>query len=987
MSEVNATTQRDILETFDANLLTSFTFNIILSAVLFILLLVCLRFFPHIYAKRSYIGAKAIDDRTRRRRRLARKLGDGGKTDDADAAADDKKADKKKDSSDSDSSDSDSDSDSDEDDDAVVDVNNGSDDAPFPPLYEHSFVPRWVVDMWLNVKEEDLIEHHGLDLPVYLMCIRTLAKLTLYMMVPGIIVGIANALGMRHTEDDSPIVGTAIISLSNIGEGSWLLLVHTVAMLSTNFLCYRELIQLYKRFQDLRQEWRLLPGNRVSSQTVMFTGVPLKHAKDSASAMKFLRQVHDTILPPGHHEHAVPHVDLKKGDKSAFANLASSQVQAAILPMNLNDVSSLQAERQKKALALEKAIVADAAALKEYQEKYDAGEEVEKPEPVQCNVGLPLISKKAPAQRFLSAELRRIDREIQAILRKVLPDDTVDELFAENEEIRCAAPKVTSSGGKKNATKKEAKKKNDSDDSDASTEQDSSASSSSDDSPSDSDSDDGESGQASDDDDDEIYSWENSDDDDDDDDVVLDDAARLKKCHSRGTGVVFASYSTSAMANFVGQSAIAVNHRSWKARAATEPESVMWENLHFAASHQKAVRMWAGRVIIILLIVFWMVPVGLVSAVSNMATLKSVEWLGWLVAIIEFNPVISGIVSGILPQLALIVFMALLLPIIGAIVYKLQGRTTRASGEAAVFQYYFAFQVVNVFLGSIIAGSAFSLLESATDLNAIISTLADALPPLVGFFISYVMLLGLTGKFIAGLNIGPLVMHFLKGKFLGKTERDFEELRLPVHFMMPKELSISVLVFVICLTYSIIAPLILPFGLVAQGVYYTLKKRDLYYGGAQSWDTGGALFVPFFKSMMFGLLIYQLVLTGVFSLKQFPVGSAVALISALLTFILLLRLPQKYDRGVRYGSLLGVVGQESIHNRLLLQDAYVHPATCTPADLMINPVRTFAHVDELKESCFEAEKHFVAGELIAEKLQQSVDAISVRAVHARVVED
>ncbi|CAL3967807.1 unnamed protein product, partial [Diplocarpon coronariae] len=85
------------------------------------------------------------------------------------------------------------------------------------------------------------------------------------------------------------------------------------------------------------------------------------------------------------------------------------------------------------------------------------------------------------------------------------------------------------------------------------------------------------------------------------------------------------------------------------------PNEVIWKSLSFPW-WQKVIRRIAVVGFITALIVFWAIPVAFVGLVSNISYLMTYSWLQWLDKI---PSVIMGVISGLLPSVALAVLMSL----------------------------------------------------------------------------------------------------------------------------------------------------------------------------------------------------------------------------------------------------------------------------------------------------------------------------------------
>ena len=200
------------------------------------------------------------------------------------------------------------------------------------------------------------------------------------------------------------------------------------------------------------------------------------------------------------------------------------------------------------------------------------------------------------------------------------------------------------------------------------------------------------------------------------------------------------------------------------------PEAVIWKNLKIN---------WASRVVrnilvlafVTVLIIFWSIPVAFVGVLSNIKALEATPGLTWLSFLNKIPSVIFGLVQGLLPSVLLAVLMSLL-PIILRLAAKLGGAPSLQAVELRTQNFYFWFQVIQVFLITTATSSA------AASFQEIFSHPADApnllakdLPKASNFYISYFVLQGLAISSSALVQIVGVILFKLLGKFLDTTPR------------------------------------------------------------------------------------------------------------------------------------------------------------------------------------------------------------------------
>lgn len=197
------------------------------------------------------------------------------------------------------------------------------------------------------------------------------------------------------------------------------------------------------------------------------------------------------------------------------------------------------------------------------------------------------------------------------------------------------------------------------------------------------------------------------------------------------------------------------------------PDEVVWSNLSLPW-WQKVIRRYAVLGFIIALIVFWAIPVAIVGIISQVKTLENLPGLGWIK---DIPKVILGVVSGLLPSVALAILMSLV-PVIMRWCGKLSGLSTLSQIELFTQNAYFCFQVIQVFLVATIASSASTaIIQIANEPKKVFSILSEALPTSANLYISYFMVQGITIATGVLTQVVGMVIFRVLYKFLAGTPR------------------------------------------------------------------------------------------------------------------------------------------------------------------------------------------------------------------------
>ncbi|KAI3622643.1 duf221 family protein [Moniliophthora roreri] len=288
---------------------------------------------------------------------------------------------------------------------------------------------------------------------------------------------------------------------------------------------------------------------------------------------------------------------------------------------------------------------------------------------------------------------------------------------------------------------------------------------------------------------------------------------------------------------------------------ALSPTDVIWSNLGLNPYEMKvrSVISWAAT---IGLIVLWATPVAFVGSLSNInAVCERFSWLNWICTLPD---VVKGIISGILPPVLLAILM-MLLPIVLRLLAKFEGIPKRSGVELSLMTRFFIFQVIHGFLiVTLASGIISSLKDLSQDTTKIPNLLAMNLPKASNFFLTYVILQGLSGTAGGFLQIVPLVIYYVKLFILGSTPRAVYGIKYVMRSVAWGTLWPGItLLSVIALGYSVISPIINGLACFTFFAFYLMYKYLFLYAYQQdiSTDTGGLFFPKAIQHLFVGMYI------------------------------------------------------------------------------------------------------------------------------------
>ncbi|WVQ84128.1 hypothetical protein IAT38_006275 [Cryptococcus sp. DSM 104549] len=310
------------------------------------------------------------------------------------------------------------------------------------------------------------------------------------------------------------------------------------------------------------------------------------------------------------------------------------------------------------------------------------------------------------------------------------------------------------------------------------------------------------------------------------------------------------------------------HHSQVVTELAPEPRDVVWSKVSMSA-REGMIRDLAIMGVMGVLLLFWIVPVSSLAALLSYNEIKKV--MPWLARLIDNSPRLAALVQNSLPTLALIIFNGCL-PFLLEWFSYMQGFRSRSATEYSLLKKYHLFLLISVLFIFLLTSTYLALVRDLVDTPMKIpEKLASALQGdnVRNFMVSYVMLQALGLMPLQLLNLGPLLSLGFARAFRTKTPRDYAEANAPPMLNYGWVYPPALLVFTITMVYSVMSPLILVFGAIYFGIAYLVFKYKLLFVYFKPYESNGEAWRITFARTLWALCIFQLFMTGLFSLRQF----------------------------------------------------------------------------------------------------------------------
>ncbi|KAH3903644.1 Rsn1p SCDLUD_001289 [Saccharomycodes ludwigii] len=297
-----------------------------------------------------------------------------------------------------------------------------------------------------------------------------------------------------------------------------------------------------------------------------------------------------------------------------------------------------------------------------------------------------------------------------------------------------------------------------------------------------------------------------------------------------------------------------------------EPADIVWFNMRMIW-WERLVRTFGAIAAIVVMIIFWSLPVAFVGMISNITYLT--DKLHWLKFIYKLPDQLLGLLTSLAPTVALSVLMSLL-PVYIRKMAVISGSPTMQYIEYFTQQSYFGFQVIQVFLITTLTSSASSTVTQIVEKpTSAMSLLAENLPKSSNFYVAYIILQGFSISSGALLQLAPLIFFYVLGSLLDSTPRKkwnrFNTLSsMSWGTTFPVYTNIAVIIF----SYSIISPIILLFGCVGFFLLYIAYLYNLTFVFKEAPDGRGMYYPRALFQTMVGLYIGQVCLLGLYAVGR-----------------------------------------------------------------------------------------------------------------------
>lgn len=341
---------------------------------------------------------------------------------------------------------------------------------------------------------------------------------------------------------------------------------------------------------------------------------------------------------------------------------------------------------------------------------------------------------------------------------------------------------------------------------------------------------------------------------------------RLREKDYDATPIAFVTMDSVAACQMAIQAVLDPSPLQLIANPSPAPSEVMWQNTYLPR-RSRMFRSWSVTLGILLLSIFWSLILVPVAGLLNTDTIGKV--FPQLAEFLDAHKNIKSLVAAQLPTL----IASLLMVLVPYLYYYLswyQGWISLGDMELSAISKNFLFVFINFFVVFTALGTFSQFYQfferfgdALRDFRRVAITLAVSLQKLLGFYVNFIILQGLGLLPFRLLEFGSVVLYpiYLMG---AKTPRDYAELVQPPTFSYGFYLPTSLLVYIICMVYSVLHSSwrILLAGSAYFALGHFVYKYQLLYAMDHQQHSTGRGWGMICDRIFVGLVFFQITTAG-----------------------------------------------------------------------------------------------------------------------------
>ncbi|KAK0391457.1 hypothetical protein NLU13_0958 [Sarocladium strictum] len=421
----------------------------------------------------------------------------------------------------------------------------------------------------------------------------------------------------------------------------------------------------------------------------------------------------------------------------------------------------------------------------------------------------------------------------------------------------------------------------------------------------------------------------------------------VRKKDFKATDMALVTMDTVASCQMVTQARIDPRPGQLLTKPTPAPSDIVWKNTYSPRGIRR-LKSWGVTILITFITLIFFIPTAALSSLLSLCAIEKTlpSFANWL----SQNTTIYSLLQNGVPTL-IISLLNVAVPYLYDWLSNHQGMISQGDVELSLISKNFFFIFFNTFFifatSSTIVEFWANLPKFVKDTSFMAEVIAAGVRKLSIFYANFIILQGIGLMPFRLLEAGTVALTPIY-RLLSKTPRDRAELATPPIFQYGFYLPTALLVFNLCLIYSVLAGgfVILIFGIVYFALgYSTFKYMVLYAMDQPQHATGGAWRIICYR-LLVGVIVFEIVMIGSIASKQAIVPSIAILPLLPLTVWYSYYFKRRFEPLTKYIALRAIRADEDPEDAAALDDDFEAESVGRPSQGLL---RRGSTIDEHRE--------------------------------------
>lgn len=297
---------------------------------------------------------------------------------------------------------------------------------------------------------------------------------------------------------------------------------------------------------------------------------------------------------------------------------------------------------------------------------------------------------------------------------------------------------------------------------------------------------------------------------------------------------------------------------------AAEPRDILWQNEEPAVWDRRM----RNSIVFLAMTLFLLFYGTIISFIATFLNLEAImRMLPWLSHMLAESPRVRALVQNNLPAVIIPTFNGILPIALEASAYFQRFRS-RSSVDYSVMKKYHLYLLFSVVFVSLVMSILWDLKATAEFPMRLIDRFAQSLPRARHFSLSYVVFQALAMQSFQLIQLPRLAYYALLGMSGVKSPRTKATSQLPTRQSVSEIYPQALLVFTLCVLYSIVSPLILAFGAIYFAFAYIVTKYQMINVVEKPYEAHGYAWPLVMNRCTWALFVFQVFQFSLFSVRK-----------------------------------------------------------------------------------------------------------------------